>query len=89
VTSITGERFSFDQIFGYDWDIPIDISDPQFIGKETFCFLIPEFCTGWRLSYSKEKLLNLKESDASCRKAVHLRLRLSASGGCLGLNNPP
>jgi hypothetical protein len=38
VTSITGERFSFNQIFWYDWDIPIDISDNQFTGKEIFVF---------------------------------------------------
>jgi len=40
-------------------------------------------------SICKEKLLKLKKSDASCSKAVHFRARLSASGGCLALDNPP
>jgi hypothetical protein len=39
VTSVTGERFNFNQIFGYDWDIAVDIPDNQFIEKEIFCFL--------------------------------------------------
>jgi hypothetical protein len=43
--SISGERFSFNQIFGYDSGIPIDISDNQFIGKEifVFCGISPAF----------------------------------------------
>jgi hypothetical protein len=40
-------------------------------------------------SIGKEKLLNLKKSDASCSKAVHFRAMLSASGGCFALNNQP